>query len=642
ARAPNDKTVLRLWVDANHPVVHVEVESPAPSEAAASFELWRKTPTTLPSLEVSDVLLDRSDPPVITRKTVVEPDTVLTGETDAIGWYHRNGKSVGPELTMRHQDLLEAPWKDPLLHRVFGALIRAENGRRIDDQRLESPAGRRHRFSVYVLTRQPATAEEWRTSLDRIVKEVESIPLASRLAAHRAWWADFWARSRIDIRDAGGAGDDAPGRDVARGYALQRFITACAGRGAYPIKFNGSIFTVAHAGKPGDADYRRWGPGYWWQNTRLPYESMCAAGDFEMMRPLFRMYAGEVLAVCEYRTRRYFGIEGAYFPECIYPWGAVFSVTYGWRTSAAERTDKLQADAWHKYEWVGGLELVGLMQDYYDHTQDRAFLADTLLRTARPILRFFDNFYRTGPDGKLVMHPAQALETWWDCTNPMPELAGLHSVCNRLLDLPEDALSGPDRAFVAQLRAKLPPLPTRVVDGETLLAPAERFARKGNIENPELYAVFPFRLVSFEKDNAELGRRTLGRRTDKGPTGWRQDDIFMAYLGLAAQARDYVVQRARSHDPQERFPAFWGPNYDWTPDQDHGSVLMKAVQAMLMQTEGRKIFLLPAWPKEWDVDFKLHAPFQTTVEGRLRGGKLEMLRVEPESRRRDVEVFPPQ
>ena len=89
----------------------------------------------------------------------------------------------------------------------------------------------------------------------------------------------------------------------------------------------------------------------------------------------------------------------------------------------------------------------------------------------------------------------------------------------------------------------------------------------------------------------------------------------MAYLGLADDARKAIVSRARSHDRGERFPAFWGPNYDWTPDQDHGGVLMKTLQAMLLQTDGRQIFLLPAWPKEWDVEFKLHAPQQTIVEG---------------------------
>jgi hypothetical protein len=31
-----------------------------------------------------------------------------------------------------------------------------------------------------------------------------------------------------------------------------------------------------------------------------------------------------------------------------------------------------------------------------------------------------------------------------------------------------------------------------------------------------------------------------------------------------------------------------------------------------MQTIGDEIRLLPAWPKEWDVDFELHVPQQTT------------------------------
>ena len=112
----------------------------------------------------------------------------------------------------------------------------------------------------------------------------------------------------------------------------------------------------------------------------------------------------------------------------------------------------------------------------------------------------------------------------------------------------------------------------------------------------------------------------------------------MAYLGLANDAHQGLVSRARSHDRGERFPAFWGPNYDWTPDQDHGGVLMKAFQAMLMQTDGQKIFLLPAWPNNWDVEFKLHAPQRTTVIGTYRNGKMESLRVNPQSRRLDIVV----
>jgi hypothetical protein len=59
---------------------------------------------------------------------------------------------------------------------------------------------------------------------------------------------------------------------------------------------------------------------------------------------------------------------------------------------------------------------------------------------------------------------------------------------------------------------------------------------------------------------------------------------------------------------------------------------------MLMQTEGRRILLLPAWPADWTAEFKLHAPLQTTVEGRVEAGKIVRLKVTPESRRKDVEV----
>jgi hypothetical protein len=52
--------------------------------------------------------------------------------------------------------------------------------------------------------------------------------------------------------------------------------------------------------------------------------------------------------------------------------------------------------------------------------------------------------------------------------------------------------------------------------------------------------------------------------------------------------------------------------------------------------------LFPAWPKEWDVQFKLHAPYNTTVEGVYRDGKLVELEVTPKSRRKDVVEMMPQ
>jgi hypothetical protein len=634
---------LRLWVDANHPVAHVSVDSATAVTATVSFELWRTTQTTIAS-EASDI--NYGNPAGTTQ--VVEPDTVLTGIADGVGWYHRNNRSLGPNETMQFQDLQGAPtFSDIILGRTFGAVIRSAGATRTNDQTLTRAAATSHRFDVYALTKHPATAAEWLAAMQSTYAAVEAVPFATRQAAHLAWWSDFWNRSHISITPSATTTDQAAPADVTRGYALQRFITACAGRGAYPIKFNGSLFTMPYGTNPGDADYRRWGLGYWWQNTRLPYAGLCTAGDFDMMPSLFRMYFDDVLPVARYRAGHYYTDpkfdDTCFMSEVTYPWGAVFSTSYGWTTTAANRPagdGKLQSGSWHKREWVGGLELMFMALDYYDHTGDTAFLSGKLLPAALPIIRWFDKYYATDANGKLVMNPSQALETWWVTTNPMPEVAGLHAVVGRLLALPEALLSAADRSYLTTFQAKIPPLPTRAVSGTTMLAPAQTYSSYNNSELPEMYGVYPFRQVSFEKSTAALGTAAYanGNASAKGSNGWRQDDIFQAYLGQVNEARGAVTTRARSKDGSCRFPAFWGPNFDWTPDQCHGGVLLKATQAMLIQSEGDRIFVLPAWPADWNVNFKLRAPKQTTVEGVVENGVLTALTVTPASRRGNVVI----
>ena len=103
---------------------------------------------------------------------------------------------------------------------------------------------------------------------------------------------------------------------------------------------------------------------------------------------------------------------------------------------------------------------------------------------------------------------------------------------------------------------------------------------------------------------------------------------------LADEAGRQVVARATSHIAQ-RFPAMW-VGFDWIPDQDHGANILTTLQWMLLQSEGDRIYLFPAWPKAWDVSFKLHASKNTVVEGVYRAGKVESLKVTPEARRMDV------
>jgi len=628
---PKKPTVVRVWMDAYRPVVWVEIDGPEPVHVEAQLEVWRDVDRRLKGRELFSAY-GMSDAPV---PVIEHADTILDVPKDAIVWFHRNPTSIF-EMSLRHQGLesLVGRVQDPLLHRTFGGMMRARGLVREGRTTLRSVSpARTFSLAVHVLTGQTRTVEEWVKKLEAQAQRVEAMSRTQARAAHQRWWRKFWQRSWILIKG------DTDAETVTRGYLLQRFLNACAGRGAYPIKFNGSIFTV-DSREPCElfnADYRRWGGEYWFQNTRLIYWSMLAAGDFDMMPPLFEMYR-KALPVAEERTKRYFGHRGAYFPETMTFWGTYANVNYGWNRDG--KPVHYIDNPYIRHYYSCNLELVALALEYFFHTGDRRFLRQTLLPLAEAVVTFYEQHFPRDAQGRLVFKPAQSLETYPKVVNPLPDIAGLWWVLDRLLQLPLSRSQIGQRNRWRRLQALLPSLPMKRENGQTHLLPAEEIlAPTINSENPELYAVFPFRLYGVSKPDLDVARHTYARRMYKGNEGWRQDPIWAALLGLTHEAKSMVAQRFATKHPGSRFPAFWGPNYDWIPDQDHGCVGMIALQAMLMQTDGDKVLLFPAWPQEWDVSFRLHAPGKTVVEGRWCNGKLEMLKVIPAHRQKNVIVL---
>lgn len=627
-----EKARMRVWVDAHHPVVRIEAESAEPSALETTLEAWRTEERELTGDEAHSAYGIHGGPDPI----IVYPDIVLEDREESIAWYHRNEKSIWAG-NLRHQGLeaLIEQQDDPLKHHTFGGLIEGEGLRNDGDKTLASVEPReRFVVNIHVRSEQTPSAEAWVSDLEEQAKEVnQQVSFEEARAAHRDWWRQFWNRSWIFVEGPPEA------ETITRGYVLQRYINACGGRGVHPIKFNGSIFTVDMDGY--DPDYRRWGGPYWWQNTRLPYWPMLASGDFDMMRPLFRMYKA-TLPLAEFRTQQWFGHGGAFFPETMYFWGMFTNTNYGWDAQREElglETGEL-VNPYIRREYTASPELMAMMFDYYEYTGDEAFLREHLLPMSDVLLEFWDKHYERNEEGHLVMYPAQALETLQDAKNPTPDIAGLKWVLDKLLDMPEEAAGAERRTFWTQLRESIPPLPMAGEEGQKRVLGAEEvYGGRGNMENPELYTVFPFRFYGVEKPELDVGRRTFEHRVHQANFGWHQDDTQAAFLGLTETAASKVAERAANTHEGSRFPAFWGPNHDWIPDQDHGGNLMKTLQTMLLQAEDDEIWLFPAWPKDWDVEFKLHAPRQTILKGAYREGKLERLDVNPESRRNDVKVM---
>jgi hypothetical protein len=281
-----------------------------------------------------------------------------------------------------------------------------------------------------------------------------------------------------------------------------------------------------------------------------------------------------------------------------------------------------------------------MMLDYYEYTGDKTFARQTLLPVATAGLTFFALHFPHDAMGKLVLDPDNAIEMYWMAHNPAPDIAGLHAILPRLLALPQGMVDEVTRDQWKKLANELPDLPKGTVNGSEVLLPyeGEQTMTGNNIENPELYSIYPFRLYGLSRPDLEVALNTWKIRKFKGSGCWVQDPIQAAMLGLTDEARKDVTFDLTRKDSRLKFPAFWSRGHDYLPDEDNGGNGGNGLQEMLMQIDGRKILLLPAWPSDWNAEFKLHAPFRTTVQGRVVHGKLLDLQITPRSRAADVTI----
>ncbi len=675
-------TKLRLWIDANRPVIHIQGESQKNMEAEVSLKIWR----------IADRVMQESDGALGVMESgipiIEKADVVLPQKENKIVWYHRNEGTTVP-LSMKVQGLEPAMnlVHDPLLNRTFGGcisgpgLVQTAPGDAAQSLKTKAPSPHLD-IAIYILSAQTATLEQWKEKLNAIIAAEKNRSLSKSWTAHCNWWNAFWNRSwinvqtpedkiqapsgelatrrceREDLQLIGKKGlhdathilptvsSEPAGLVVTRGYALHRFITAAGGRGAYPIKNDGSIFTVNLRNPQSlqDADFRLHGPLYWFLDAATTTcGPMFRSGDFDLLKPLFYMYRAMVPMAKE-RTKIYYQHGGLFIPATVNTWGTFSNDDYGWNRGKLPMGQ--QNNIYIRWLWQGGIELSAMMLDYYEATQRKSFLHDTLIPIADGVVTFYDQHYPRDENGKIRIDPACALESCHKVTNPMPEIAGLRYVIPRLLALPVEVTTPAQRKAWAKTLANLPGVPMGGDGDKKVLIAAEVIHDRQGDEQPELYGIFPYRLYAVGTPGFEIGRRSIEKYVpellqtkypfDGKVGGWRLNSIQAAYVGKAEQAARMVVSNFASADSRCRFPAFWGPNQVWTPDISHGGVSMTTLQAMLLQVEGKKIFLFPAWPKTWDVNFKLHALYNTTVEGELRDGKVISLNVTPKSRTADV------
>ena len=646
---------LKLWFSGENLIV--QSASKNPTAVDIRFGTWR------------DVLREKMFIDMNKRQLTLRPDHITMSDKGIV-WFHRNAEYP----TALAGELKTQPWavgniSNPAENNVFGGAIVCDQALTPGKQEpvswqkwqgsswsMTAASASRHTIVAALRAGQGSDPETWRKEARMLLAE-DARKSAAADEAKR--WDEFWSRSHVVInKDAGES--DKPWL-VGRNYQLFRYMLACNRGGKLPLLFNGGIFTTDNfnkikgnnndelkrdVGGPSTPDHRHWMfCRFMAQNQRWLGWPTILAGDADLLEPsnaFYRMHAISAAA-----RAKGLGAEGVVYPEPIGVWGLSW-----WATPTGQCRAKHLEYAFSMALENAWMALHGHATLGKDITPDIEWIKGTV--------RFFDSYYRKetkrltkqelGRDGKLSIYPANSIELLIGAKNPIEVVSGLRRLSDALAKLPDDLVSPAEKSYFRNLHSILPELPQGKKDGVPILLPAAASKKEYNIwELPELYAAWPYRLHAVTRPGtAQIAQSTWDllpqHRKDKVTRdySWMPVAVNMAALGNTPEASRRIIDKlSNTTAPQARFPAFFGPGHDWVPDHNWGGSGMVGLQEMLMAADpygDGKIYLLPAWPKEWNVSFKLHAPQQTTVEATVKNGKLAELKVTPESRRKDVVI----
>ena len=476
------------------------------------------------------------------------------------------------------------------------------------------------------------------------------------------WWSRFWSRGLVSLQSADGEADL-----VERNYTYFLYLMASASRGQYMPHFNGLVWYT-------NGDVRQWGSQYWGHNQGSYYNGLTPANRPELIEPVFSTYARHFDAYAR-AARQQWGSQGVWIPETSWFNGpealpdAIADELQDLvlaRKPWDQRSDQFRRFATNRHtfnsrwNWIShwGTRYVdghftagdrghgpfGYVTHIFCNTAKIAYLhwlhyeyhldIEHLRTTGYPLIKGAVEFYRNHPnvrrgdDGRYHIHHTSNMESDWNSSNTIAEVAAMHALtpiairASQILDVDASL-----RPLWQEFHENLVPLP----DGLT----------------PATY----YDLVTVARDDEHLERlRQAFTRKPVGPDTrlhvLSRDAVAAANLGLADYVQYMIPGQIRTTreacDPQgigesglgvlrNRMGLREGPGC--LEAQRLGNAA-NALHAALLQCApplpgGPSVLrVFPAWPRQWDAQFTLAARGALRVSSAIRNGDIAFVQIE--------------
>lgn len=467
------------------------------------------------------------------------------------------------------------------------------------------------------------------------LSELDAAVARGNFAAMRddtaTWWRDFWSRGYVRLHSA-----DGQAGFVERNYTYALYLMGSASRGKYMPRFGGMLWYT-------NGDMRRWGSQYWWANQEAYYRGLPPANRPELLDPLFSTYSG-MYDSCALAARQQWGSQGIWIPEIVFFDGLEklpddmaaelrdlmlarkpyeqrsqrfrefaevrnrhharwnFLADGFWREGRYIVPDKGSGIFGHCTHMLGsGVRIAQLYWERYAYTLDRAWLRDRAYPMIKGMAEFYRNFpnFKKGPDGKYHIYHTNSGEQGWNTHDAMYEVNSIHQIFPLALAAAEILNTDADlRAKWREVIDNLMPRPERIYRGGYL----QGFVYRG-----------PGAIEPLGEDR-ELKRRMLGvyqlgSFIDGEGIGGAQ--IFRNRLRL---------REGPGAIDAEHICAMSG----WV----HDALLANVAADVSAPAAPPVLRVFPAWPRDWDAEFRLAAPGAFVILATQRAGRVVEVRVE--------------
>ena len=494
------------------------------------------------------------------------------------------------------------------------------------------------------------------------------------LASNKEWWNSFWEQSYIQLHSTDGEADY-----VAKNYAYYLYLMGSASRGEYMVKFNGMLWNT-------DGDTRAWGGSYWGANQSCLYNALLTANKFELINPMFKMYS-RMYDACALSARQQWGSKGIYIAETI-----GFEGDHAMPDSIASEIRELllvnkpwdqRSQAYKDYaggrnRWLSrwnngigkdafgpvthifsrGAKLAYLYWMNYEFTQDKVWLEKSAYPMVKGIAEFYRNFpnLQKAADGKYHIYHVNDNEPIWDGHNTVEEISSMMGIlpvaikASEILNVDADL-----RPLWKELLQNLSPLPMsnefpelkgKPVTFVKSLLPVQEGGEASALPDLNTMPIWCFDLATLESKEKEMMKIANNTFDCYFPNGINDKTIAGTLTMLPIVGAMLGRSDAVKYLIPNQMKALTKPVFENRMD------CMEGVQAMTAERLGRSsealqnalcqsipskpgeptiIRVFPAWPKEWDVQFKLLCRGNFLVSSSSQNGEIQYVGLKSQS-----------